>query len=326
VKFLIVGLGSAGKRRIRNLKYLQSGIIIGCDPHLDTRDEASQRYRIHTFEDFFEAMLQDPDALIICAPPDLRIHFALEATKAHKHFFTEAALESNQLAELIPSLKGKNMVAAPSCLGRFYPGPKRIQKLFREEKAIGRPLTFTYHFSQYTGDRQSLEVLASTSINTHIWKEMVLSELIWLSELFGKIESISPYRGKSNDSEAEANAVQHLLIQFESGLTGHLLADVVSQTPIHHLQIVGTDGNIEWDDNEQVVKIYSVENRLWRTEPLIRGCVENMYINPEEPYIDEMRCFLEAVQGITSYPFTFERIYDLLNLLSQIEAGWVNDG
>ena len=324
MKFLIIGLGSLGKRRIRNLKYLQSGSIIGYDPRLDRRDEASQRYRIQTFENFSLAMAQDPEALFISTPSDLQIHYALEAAKADKHFFAEANGVNEQMTELIALLRKKNrsgskrIVAAPSCTMRFYPGPKKIRKLL-EEKAIGQPLTFTYHSGRYLLDCPLGEdgKTSSVSKQTNTCREIIPSELAWLSNLFGSIELISSFQGKVNNLEPGINDVCHLLLKFESEIIGHLLVDVVSKAPIRHMRIVASKGNIEWDNNEKAVKVYSGDNRLWRTESLIHGCVENMYINPEEPYIDEMRCFLEAIHGIAPFPYTFEEHLKILNLLDQ---------
>ena len=41
MKFLIVGLGSMGKRRVRNLQRLGMTDITGFDPRADRRDEAA---------------------------------------------------------------------------------------------------------------------------------------------------------------------------------------------------------------------------------------------------------------------------------------------
>ena len=43
MRFLIVGLGSMGKRRIRNLRALGETEIAGFDPRPERRDEATLR-------------------------------------------------------------------------------------------------------------------------------------------------------------------------------------------------------------------------------------------------------------------------------------------
>ena len=50
MKFLIIGLGSMGKRRARCLKTLKYKQIAGFDLRNDRRDEAEQKYGIKTFD------------------------------------------------------------------------------------------------------------------------------------------------------------------------------------------------------------------------------------------------------------------------------------
>lgn len=46
MKFLVVGLGSIGKRRIRNLQYIDAGEIIGFDLRADRCDETKEKFGI----------------------------------------------------------------------------------------------------------------------------------------------------------------------------------------------------------------------------------------------------------------------------------------
>ena len=50
--FLIVGLGSMGKRRIRTLHANEEKNIIGFDIRIDRRKEAEKKYNIQTIDDF----------------------------------------------------------------------------------------------------------------------------------------------------------------------------------------------------------------------------------------------------------------------------------
>jgi len=324
MRFLVIGLGSLGKRRIRNLKYLQSGSIIGCDPRLDRRDETSQRYRIQTFEDFAEAMAHEPEAIIISVPASLRLSYALEAAAANKHFFVEPCPKDERLSELVDWLKGKKIVAAPSCTLRFYPGPKKIQKLL-QQGAIGQPLTFTYICGQYLPGWHLSEDYWSFSmprLDSSACREIISFELAWLSSLLGGLESISTnHEDSPNYEEAPTDKAYppNLLLRFKGGVCGRLLLNPASKTSIQHMRFVGTEGIIDWNNSEQIIKIYSPDHHLKHSEPLIRGCVENMYINPEEPYIEELRCFLNAVCGLSPFPYTFEQHLNILTLLDQAE-------
>src|SRR3546814_6666101 len=54
MKFLVIGLGSMGKRRVRNLRALGEQCVAGFDPRVDRREEAESKYGIATFPSFNE--------------------------------------------------------------------------------------------------------------------------------------------------------------------------------------------------------------------------------------------------------------------------------
>ncbi len=151
MRFLIVGLGSMGKRRVRNLKSLKAGDIIGFDPREDRREEARSKYAIDVYPDFESAMAKNPDALIISTSPDLHMPYAHLAVDAGKSFFTEASVTDEGVEDIIRKLPAKNIVGVPSCTMRFYPGPKKIKE-WVDAGRIGRVLSFTYHSGQYLPD------------------------------------------------------------------------------------------------------------------------------------------------------------------------------
>ena len=86
MKFLVVGLGSMGKRRIRNLIALNQKEIIGFDTKQERCLEATEKYEITAFTDFSKCLENKPDAMIISTPPDLHMKYAKEAIKNKIHF------------------------------------------------------------------------------------------------------------------------------------------------------------------------------------------------------------------------------------------------
>lgn len=66
MKFLVVGLGSMGKRRVRNLQALGHAALAGFDLRADRRREAAEKYDIPVFDTFEAAVAAfKPDALVI---------------------------------------------------------------------------------------------------------------------------------------------------------------------------------------------------------------------------------------------------------------------
>ena len=151
MKFLVIGLGSMGKRRIRCLKRLGVTEILGFDLKDDRREEARSKYGIDVVADWAEAKAQPADAWIVSTPPDTHVTYGLQAVERNIAFFTEAGVTDPKTDVLIARLKETRVVGAPSCTMRYYFGPRRIKRLIADE-AIGRPLSFTYHCGQYLPD------------------------------------------------------------------------------------------------------------------------------------------------------------------------------
>src|SRR5205809_54356 len=183
MRLLIAGLGSMGKRRVRNLTFLNAGEVIGFDPRADRRDEASSKYGISTFADFSEAMAQRPDALIISTPPDLHMPYMRAAGNAGIHFFCEASVVDDGLETLIPACNAAGIIAAPSSTLRFNPSIRRIKDLV-DSGRIGKPLVLTYHSGQYLPDWHPWEDYRTFYVAkraTGAAREIVPFELSWLT-------------------------------------------------------------------------------------------------------------------------------------------------
>ncbi len=87
-KVLIIGLGSMGKRRVRNLQALGFTHVNGFDMREDRRKEAEQKYTIKTFASFDEAVSQNKyDAFIISVPPHLHHIYMKKAAELSVPFF-----------------------------------------------------------------------------------------------------------------------------------------------------------------------------------------------------------------------------------------------
>jgi len=322
LKFLIVGLGSMGKRRTRNLRYLKAGKIIGFDTRYDRRREAEEKYRIKTFSEFDKAMQDRPDALIISTPPDLHVKYAMEAAKNNKHFFMEASVVDWGMNELIAECKKRDIVAAPSCTMRFNPSIKKIKKIV-DSKSIGDALLFTYHCGQYLPDWHPWEDYRKFYVarkETGATREIVAFELVWLTWIFGNIDTVSCFKGKLSKLDIDIDDAYQILMKFKNGVLGHMLIDVVSRVPDRGCKIFGEEGTILWDWGVGV-KVYTTKEKGWKDYPEKGGITVEGYAEKikEEPYIEEMNSFIRAIKKEEKYPYTLEEDKRILELLYAAE-------
>ncbi len=321
LRFLIVGLGSMGKRRVRCLKHLGAGSIVGFDPRADRRAEAEQKYGIATvarIEDGFEG---EPDAVIISTPPDLHTAYARMAGERDTHFFTEASVIAEGLDELMALCAGKPIVAAPSCTMRFHPLVRVMRDLVRDG-AAGRILACTHHSGQYLPDWHPWEdyrAFYAARRATGACREIVPFELNWLTWVLGELTAVSCFNGKLSALEADIDDVYQILLRFEGPILGHLLVDVVARAPYRSCRLLGEEGVIEWVWQDRRVRLFSAADKTWTDYQEPSSTVEAGYINPEEMYIEETRAFVAAICGTAPYPFTLADDRRLLAYLAGIE-------
>ena len=325
MKFLIVGLGSMGKRRVRNLKRLGFSDIVGFDPREDRRTEAADKYGIKTVGDWAKAEILPVDAWIISTPPDTHLDYGFKAIARNIHFFTEANVTDPRAPQMIAALNKSGTVGAPSCTMRYYPGPKKVAYLLAG-KVIGTPLMFTYHTGQYLPDWHPWESYKDFYVSkrdTGACREIVPFELSWLVNLFGNVEILTALRDKVSDLDCDIDDVYQLLMRFKSGLSAHLVVDVVSRPAFRVFRLCGSKGSIEWDHSANNVRLWTPTDKPnayhLETIDLGAGTVEKDYIHAEEPYVEEMADFVVACRGEKPWPYSYEDDEVVLKLLLHAE-------
>ena len=322
MKFLVVGLGSMGKRRIRNLQRLGERDIVAFDPRADRRAEALEKYGVPASDDWQALRDSRADAWIISTPPDTHIDYGLQAAERGIAFFTEANVTDPRAPQLIALLDKDGLVGCPSCTMRYYAGPRKIKELV-QSGAIGRPLLFTYQCGQYLSDWHPWESYKDFYVSkraTGACREIVPFELAWLADVFGPVARLSCMKDKVSDLDADIDDVYQLLLRHSNGAIGHLCVDVVARPAVRMFRANGSEGTIEWDHGANQIRLWRAAAGKWETIDLAAGTVESGYIHAEEPYVAEMADFVAAVRGERPWPFSFRDDEAILDLLVRAEA------
>ena len=154
---LIIGLGSMGKRRVRNLQSLGIKNIIGFDKREDRRVESAEKYGINVVNSFEEAMANFKiDAFVISLPPDIHHIYMKIAIKSSIPAFIEASVVDTAFEAMIAESKEKGICLAPSCTMFFHPAIKKIAKIVKNGD-LGIISNFLYHSGQYLPDWHTYE-------------------------------------------------------------------------------------------------------------------------------------------------------------------------
>lgn len=326
MKFLVVGLGSMGKRRIRNLQHLGVTTIAGFDPREDRRSEAEKKYCIPIF-DSFQSALSDfgPSALIISTPPSLHTYYIKCALDININCFIEASVtDTSEIYSLSLLASAKDLIVAPSCTMKYYPGPAKVKELLFSGN-YGRPLSFTYYSGQYLPDWHPWEDIQDFYVSerqTGGCREIVPFELTWLNDLFGHPKVLSSCKTKLSDMSADIDDIYQINLLYPGRVLGSLIVDVLSRPEARREMFINLEqGQIVYSAHEQVVRSIHAKDKTWNTFALESGTIENQYINPEEPYIRELQDFINACLAANQnrFPNTLLRDWSILDLLDRID-------
>jgi len=316
-----------GKRRVRNLIALNHKDIAGFDVRQDRVKFAAHEYGVQTFSDFDQAVEEfGPDLFIISTPPDLHMRYAYYALKKKIHCFIEGSVvEANKILELGEKARDLGVIMVPSCTMRFYPGPIQIKDLVRRD-IVGRPLNYNYQSGQYLPDWhpwESVEDFYVSNPDTGGCREIVPFELTWLNDIFGNPTPVACVKRKLSDMNIEIDDLYHCLLEYPGGLVGNLTVEVLSRPEsTREFRLIGSEGEIVYSGGNNTVRYINTSMSSWKVIKLNTGTVEKQYINPEEPYIEEIRKFIEAVTNKDPgmYPNTLYDDYLVLNNLYDLEA------
>lgn len=323
MKFLVIGLGSMGKRRTRHLLYLDPGEIIGFDPRLDRCEEAARLYGIRTFNSFEHALAEEPGAFVICVPSDQHHQYAVKAGELKKHMFTESNFLREGMDDLVEIERQGEVVCAPSFTMPSEPSVNLVKKLV-DEGTVGKPLCFTYHIGSWLPGWHPYEDYRKVYFsqkNTGAAKEMVAFELTWLMWMLGDVTRVTAMRGKTSDLEMDADDVYQVALEFEGGVRGMILSDVVSRSGSRNMKLACSEGEIKWDAMPPSVRVFEGDRGKWvdynsEIKPVEIG-------SPNEPwgptYVREIRNFVDAIDGKCKYPYSYAAERKITEVLAAVE-------
>ena len=325
MNFLVIGLGSMGKRRVRCLRALGYSSIFGFDRRADRREEAASVYGISIFDDFEEAIeASRPHALIISVPPDVHHVYMRIAAERRIHFFVEASVVDTDINAIDASAKSVGIVAAPSATLRFHPGIKLIGSIVKSG-ILGTLSNLTYHCGQYLPDWHPYEKVSEYYVSNPLTggaREIVAFELTWLFGILGQPKKvIGNVRKTINIEGAEKiDDTYNCLLDFEKYLAV-VTVDVVSRFATRRLLINGSERQLRWEWDRNCVEVYEPGVKEWNVHnyaPPTAAVGYNVNIG-EQMYVDELKGFIDASLGGAPFINSLHEDHAVLKVLYALE-------
>ncbi len=288
--FLVVGVGSIGKRHIANLRRAGVRRIWAYDPQRERVDEAEARWGVRGFASLEDALAAGPKAALICSPPVYHIPQALAAARAGAHLFIEKPLSASLegVDDLIAEVEARGLRTLVGCNFRFHPGLQRLKALV-DQGALGRVIFARAEFGQYLPDWHPWEdYRQGYSARRDLGGGVVLDrihEIDYLVWLFGPVEEVTGLVGQWGDLDIETEDLAEAWLRFRSGVVAAVHVDYLNRTYTCRAEVLGARGTAWWSFAPHEARIFDADRAETQSWAWPRYQVNDMYLAETEHFL-----------------------------------------
>ena len=298
--FLIVGLGSIGKRHLACLRSIEpeARIVVWRQFHQDSTTVPNGAD--HIVVDLESALSFTPTYAIIANPASEHVKTALKLTEAGIHLLVEKPLSHNMdhVDALISICAEKGLVLMVGYVLRF----NRSLRAFREHiksGQMGRIVSFRAEVGQYLPKwRPGSDYHAGVSAQKALGGGALLElshELDYVRWIFGEVKTVSGAVRNSGLLDIDVEDIVELILEFESSdgasVLGSVHLDMLQRAPCRTCRVVGEHGVLEWDGLAHRVRYFDGGSGAW--DILFDG----QAIERNDMFIEQLRNFIHAVRA-----------------------------
>ncbi|MBU4189571.1 MAG: Gfo/Idh/MocA family oxidoreductase [Candidatus Thermoplasmatota archaeon] len=293
MKILVVGCGSIGQRHIRNLKKISNVEVVACRMKGEIK-EIEEKFDVKTVCGLDNGLDQKPDAILITTPTSTHIPVALKAAEKGCHLFIEKPISHNLdgVDKFIKIINKNKLICMIGYNLRFHPG-LRLIKEYLEKNTIGDIVSARVQAGQYLPDWHPTEdYRTSYSAKKSLGGGVILDlshEIDYIRWFLGEVKEVFSFTSKLSHLKIETEDVAEILLRFKGGVIGEVHLDYVQRFPSRSCQIIGDEGTILWDFNENKVRLFSAKDKKWQI------FLENEKYDNNQTYIDEIKHFINCI-------------------------------
>ena len=295
MKIMIAGLGSIGRRHLRNLLRLgERDILLFRTGRSTLPDDDLAGFPVET--DLSIALAQEPEAVIVANPTSLHLDVAIPAAEAGCHLFIEKPVSHSWTG--INNLKdavrrgGKQVVVGFQF--RLHPSLLEMRHMFREGE-IGRPISVRWHWGEYLPDWHPWEDYhVSYAARSDLGGGVVLTQchgFDYLRWLLGEVAEVWAVTGNLGGLDLEVEDTAEVGLRFAQGPVGTVHLDYYQRPPLHRIEIIGSEATIIWDSWDAAIHMRSASLGTKQSKPIPSTFERN------DMFLEEMRQFLSVIAG-----------------------------
>jgi predicted dehydrogenase len=298
MKILIAGLGSIGRRHLRNLVMLGEKDILLYRTHQSTLpDDELTGFPVETNLD--SALAQHPDAVIVSNPTAFHLRVAIPAARQGCHLLLEKPIAESMegVADLVEAVEAGGGQVLVGYQFRFHPGLIQAAQLL-SAGAVGRPLSFRAVYAEFLPGMHPWEdYRQSYSARREFGGGVILTlchPLDYVGWLLGRIQGVWGFADRLNQLDLTVEDTAEIGISLANGVIGSVHLDFNRRPFSHQLEIIGTEGTLFWDASRGDLKVYRAGEAAWESFPDPIGFERN------EMFLSEMRHFLDVIRNKAS--------------------------
>ena len=292
---LVVGLGSMGRRHLRNLRRLLPAADITVwrrRPNGEAPPAEADRV-VFGLDD---ALAARPRAAVIAGPASTHLETALPLAEAGAHLLIEKPIAHRLegVDGLIERCRAHGLVLMVGYSLRFYRPLKLMREALRRGR-IGRLVAVEATVAQYLPDwRPGRDYRQTPSARAELGGGVLLElshEIDYVRWLAGEVIAVTARVGKVSDLEIDVEDTADLVLELESGVTATLHLDMVARMPVRLARLIGEEGTLTLDLRAHELRHYAADSGAWSTLHAAPKTDHN------DAYVDEVRHFLDCVDS-----------------------------
>jgi len=322
MRLLIVGCGSMGRRRTRNLLALEAGEIIAFDVREDRRREIEEKHGVKTFESFDDAIAAEPDAVFVSVPPHLHSRYIKAAIEAGKPVFSEAPMTNTlaEMDEIIALAASKNVLVAPSCTYLHHVNHQRVRQMLDSGK-LARPVSLLldtgHHVANWHPWEDYRQFYASDRAQGGMGWDILVHEIHLAEFLAGPIEAVvAMARDRLHIEGTKGFDNYDVVMETADNVSVVLHCDMFQRPWGMHRRLACDPGAAIWDWYHLRVCTEEPEwpaESVWEDIPLPEG------YSVEDMYVPETSEFIAAARGEGTYRHNLQAERHTLEVMLAIE-------
>ena len=298
MKILVAGLGSIGRRHLRNFQDINAGEFVLLRSRRATLPD-DELVGLPTERNLGDAIQRhQPDIVVVSNPTSLHLDVAIPAAEAGCHLLLEKPISHTMggVATLAEIVQQKNLKVLVGFQFRFHPGLRHLKELL-DSGAIGAVTSAHVHWGEYLPAWHPWEdYRVGYAARGDLGGGVLLTlchPFDYLRWLIGEVTSVSAMTAEQGGLGIEVEDTANTLLRFENGALGIVHLDYIQRPPTHTLQITGQRGRILWDNADGDVHWYQSDTETWETLKMTGDFERNTL------FVEEVKHFIDCIESDT---------------------------